>query len=224
MTDRNEFLRAIAAGDLPRVEAMLRDRTLATATTDEDLPALLFALHKGHPGIARAIASRLPSMTLHEAAALGDLDRVRDAVTLRPSELEVHGADGNSPLSLAVLFAHMEVTKYLIDHGADPNGGPADPQGSPPLHAAIRLDQGRLAASFVGLLLTAGADATRATRGGWTPLHTAAAMGYREVANKLIEHGAVPTAVAENGKTAADVAAEFGFDSVASWLAAEAEK
>jgi hypothetical protein len=34
----------------------------------------------------------------------------------------------------------------------------------------------------------------------------------------LIDHGAVRTAMAENGKTPADVAAEFGFDSVAAWL------
>jgi ankyrin repeat protein len=216
MTDHDEFLKAIAAGDLPRVEAMLRDRSLATATTDDDLPALIYALHRGHPGIARAIASRLPSMTLHEAAALGELDRVRGAVTLRPSELNAPGPDGNTPLGSAVRFGHLEVARYLLEQGASPEiaGG----SSVPPLHTAITLDPGRVAATFVDLLVTAGADPTQAIAGGWTPLHAAAAMGNRGVAEMLIDHGAVRTAMAENGKTPADVAAEFGFDSVAAWL------
>jgi ankyrin repeat protein len=216
MTDHDEFLKAIAAGDLPRVEAMLRDRSLATAMTDDDLPALIYALHKGHPGIARAIASRLPSMTLHEAAALGDLDRVRGAVTLRPSELNAPGPDGNTPLGSAVRFGNVEVARYLLEQGASPNmaGGSA----IPPLHTAITLDPASVAAAFVELLLNAGADAAIKITGGWTPLHAAAAMGYRGVAGTLIDHGAARTAKAENEKTPADVAAEFGFDSIAAWL------
>ncbi len=216
MSDHDEFLKAIAAGDLPRVEAMLRDHSLATAVTSDDWPVVIYALHKGHPGIARAIAARLPSMTLHEAAALGDMDRVRSAATLRPSELNAHGPDGSTPLGLAVRFGHLEVARFLLEQGTGPDN--AGGSAVPPLHTAITLDPARVAAVFVDLLLTAGADPTRAIGGGWTPLHAAAAMGYRGVAERLIERGAARTAKAENGKTPADVAAEFGFDSVAAWL------
>ena len=218
MSDLNEFLQAISTGDLPRVESMLRDHSLATATTPEGMPVLLHALHQGHASIARAIASRLPSMTLHEAAALGDLERVRSTLALRPSALDTPAEDRNTPLGLAVTFGHFEVARTLLDEGADPNGGPDGSPVVPPLHAAIGLSQAGVVGRFVDLLLRSGADATRTSGTAWTPLHAAAAKGYREVVQRLIEHGGDPRAVTQNGKPPAQIAREAGFDSLAVWL------
>lgn len=218
-TDTAEFLQAVAAGDLPRVETMLRDHTLATAVTPDGVPALLLALHKGHIGIARSIASRRPYLALFELAALGDLDRVRATLERQPDLVNQRAPDGHTALGLATIFAHQPVMELLLAKGADPSLAAENESRVTPLHSAAGFHQPGGALAMVHALLNKGANPNARAQGGWTPLHTAAAFGYRDVCAILVSCGADPTAPTDNGKTPAQVAEELGFSGVAGWLA-----
>ena len=79
-----------------------------------------------------------------------------------------------------------------------------------------RLLRGTLAQS--ALLLGAGADPNARQQVGYTPLMGAAAAGRDDIADLLLEKGADPALVSEDGKTAADVAREHGHTALADRL------
>src|SRR4029077_15249404 len=98
MSEQDEFIAAIRAGDADRVTALLdADASLADARAG-DTSALLLAIYHGHPEIARLIAGRRSSFSFHEASALGDLDRVRAMLAADPSLLHTYSDDGYAPL------------------------------------------------------------------------------------------------------------------------------
>jgi ankyrin repeat protein len=208
----------VAQGDLPQVEMMLRDHALATAATPEGTPALLLALYKGHQGVARAIASRRSSLELYECAALGDAERVRAALDRHPELANQRAPDGNTALGLATQFAHVPVMELLLGQGADPNLAADNDTRTTPLHTAAGNTQPGVAFAMIHLLLNHSANPNARALGGWTPLHTAAALGYRDACAILVSCGADPGTATDAGKTAAQVAEDFGFSSVAEWL------
>lgn len=212
------FLEAVSTGDLPLVEMMLADHSLVRMSTPEGVPVLLYALHRGHEAVARAIAARVTRLSLPELAALGDADRVQDLIARSPDDLDQYAPDGYTALGLAVLFARLPVVKVLLGAGADPNLPSIAAHTTYPLHSATTQAQPGMALALVRLLLAGGADPNARAQGGWTALHNAAAMGYREVASVLVEHGADMAPETEAGKTPGQVAMEFGFDGVAEWL------
>lgn len=218
MSNRDRFLTAVERGDLPQVEIMLRDNSLAQTTAPGGVPILLHALHRGHHAVAAAIAARRSELTVAEAAALGDVDRLRARLVLRPSELNAPSGDGYPPLALAVLFAQPAAVQALLEAGADPHQPSAGDNGQAPMHLAVRHGQPGVALGLVRLLLDGGADPDLRAPGGWTALHHAAALGYREVCLALVDAGADRAPVAENGRTPAQVARQFGFVSVAETL------
>lgn len=218
-TDTAEFLQAVAAGDLPRVETMLRDHTLASAATPDDVPALLLALHKGHRAVAHAIASRRSQLAVYELAALGDVERLRAALERQPDLVDQRAPDGHTAIGLATLFAHQPVIELLLAKGANPSLAAESESRVTPLHSAAGYGQPGVALAMVHVLLNRGADPNVRAQGGWTPLHTAAAFGYRDVCAILVSCGADPSAPTDNGKTPAQVAEELGFSGVAGWLA-----
>ena len=60
---------------------------------------------------------------------------------------------------------------------------------------------------------------TCGSSGGLTPLHAAAHADHEEMARLLLEHGADPTAKADDGRDAARIAADDGSTGVAALLA-----
>ena len=80
--------------------------------------------------------------------------------------------------------------------------GPADPDGTTPLHWAVRHDDLKTAEA----LIKAGADVNAVDTRGDTALHGAAGKGYDEVVKFLAEHGANLNLKDKQGKTALDAA------------------
>jgi ankyrin repeat protein len=214
-----ELFAAIKSGDEASVERLLeKDRRLVDAKDPNGLSPLLVALYRGKGAIARSILRRRPTLTIFEASAAGELERVRELVEGDRATANATSPDGFSPLGLAAFFKRREVVRYLLSRGADP--APASRQGGfTPLHSAVATDAGACDAEIVRALLETGADPNARSQAGGTPLHTAAFTGDLQVAQLLLAGGADTRAKTREGKTALDIARERGNVAVAELLA-----
>jgi ankyrin repeat protein len=99
----------------------------------------------------------------------------------------------------------METVKALLK--ADPaNVSSKTPRGWTPLHFAARL------------LLENGAKANALDNDGVTPLHVAAGMGYRDLAELLLSNGAAVNAEDNKHETPLRSALVQGYDNVVNLL------
>jgi hypothetical protein len=105
-----------------------------------------------------------------------------------------HGADpnrangyGQTALMIAVSDGNVEAARALIDGGANVNL--PDTNGSTALHDAVMgLHSSPAAPKMVRLLVEAGADRTKRTREGRTPLDEAGRLGFADAAKPLLGH------------------------------------
>src|SRR5882762_7870306 len=214
-----ELFTAIASGDAAAVERMLeRDRTLVDARDENGLSPILAALYRGQNQIAAAIIRRGPRLSVFEAAAAGDVPRVRELVGRDPALANGVATDGYSALGLAAFFKRREVVRYLLEMGADPR--PASRSGGfTPLHSAVATDAAATDIEIVRMLLDKGADPNAKSQSGSTPLHTVAFTGDRASLELLMTHHADAAIRNNDGKTAEDIATERGQPDVARMLA-----
>ena len=91
-----------------------------------------------------------------------------------------------SLLHLAAANHHVEIMKYLLEHGADPNLGDGT-MGEFPLHRAVVFADAPEAAK---ILLDHGADPNRSALNGGPPFHDAMLMGHEKTVALLIARGA----------------------------------
>ncbi|MFI5714527.1 ankyrin repeat domain-containing protein [Nocardia sp. NPDC051750] len=146
--------------------------------------------------------------------------------------------DGDTPLHLAARSGSPTVVRRLIEAGADPDarntaghtpqdiaaahhrykiasllvvpdaaGGPVPGEGISLLDVVA---DGRVAETE--RLLGLGADPMARTPNGWTALHLAARHEHSEIAQLLLAADAALTAADDEGRTALDVAVEYGLD------------
>jgi ankyrin repeat protein len=113
-------------------------------------------------------------------------------------------AAGDTRLADAATRRDGAAVRALLALKVDVNA--PDAQGTPALHAAVRLDDLDLA----GLLLSAGADAKLANRYGVTPLTLAAGNGNPAMMKILLDAGAEPNAVDPAGETMLMIASRVG--------------
>ena len=106
--------------------------------------------------------------------------------------------DGSTLLHFSVWVKSMELTRFLIEHGAD--AAAQDEGGWIPLHWVVRPMQVRRI-DLTCLLIEHGADATAKTTCGWTPLDSAMWRGREDLERLLIEYSADPTARYKDGST-----------------------
>jgi RNA polymerase sigma factor (sigma-70 family) len=216
-----DLLKAVRAGDIERVKALLKeDPRLLVARDPMGNTALIIAVNSGHEALADLLFDAGVEPALHEAAAIGDTARVRVAIDQHANQLDTDSPEGFTPLALAAHFGHLEVMRVLIDRGADVNRVATHRIGVTPLHAALF---GRQVAAAL-LLVERGADVTLArggsglTRAGWTALHYAAGMGFSTLVQPLLDRGADPSRPDEERKTPLDVAIEANHDDIANVL------
>ena len=173
--------------------------------------AILQALYNRKPDEATRLADQAASLTIWEASALGRTGDVERCLRSDPAAIGAPGADGNFPLGLAAFFGHAQTVRRLLTGGADVGAVARNAMKVQPLHAAVA---GRNI-EVVRAILGAQPDVNARQQVGYTPLMGAAAAGNREMVDLLLESGANPMLVSEDGKTAADVAREHGHEALA---------
>jgi ankyrin repeat protein len=216
-----DFLRAIAARDLPEASRMLESSpglgvaTVRTGSTRQDptshfLPSILRAVYRGDTGLHIAAAAYQRAMA-ELLVANGADPRARNR---RGAEPLHYAADGRPDVEYWDPRAQHDVIEYLIARGADANAH--DNSGVAPLHRAVRTRS----SAAVRALLENGAEPRLPNKSGSTPLHlavqntgrsasgsTAAKDEQRRIIALLLEHGARPTDTDTKGKTVTAAAA-----------------
>jgi len=133
---------------------------------------------------------------LHYAAFCGLHEVVKVLAIERPQDVNSRSFTGEeTPLHLTSREGHVDVSRLLIEHGADAAAQSKD--GTTPLHRSSfwgHVDVARL-------LIEHGADAAAQSKDGTTPLHRASAGGHVDVSRLLIEHGADVAAQSKDGTT-----------------------
>jgi ankyrin repeat protein len=147
---------------------------------------------------AGTIAARRESLTLFEAAAMGETAQLSSFTALH----------------LACFFNRPGAVSLLLEAGADPNAVATNGSELRPLHSAAA---GR-SPEIIAMLLRAGAEPDAQQRGGYTALHAAAQHGDQVIADTLIEDGANPHLADDDGKTAGDHARAGGYEALADRL------
>ncbi len=215
MSRAKEFFDAIAKGDTATVKALLdAEPALTTTKSEQGQSAILAAIYNQRHEIRDLLLARSVALELHEAAAAGQLDRVKQFVEKDPSLAKSYAPDGFPIFALAAVFGQRSVAEYLLQKGADVNAASKNATGYTALTGAVASGNKDL----VALLLAHGANADYRYGPGYSPLAEAAANGHLEIVRMLIDHGADPKARTNDGKTALHFAAERGHKTVAEFL------
>ena len=172
---------------------------------------LLQALYERRLEDAEGLRATAGPLTIFEAAAVGERDRVAELLDADPALLDAVAADGFTPLHLAAFFGHGEIVALLLSRGAHPGPVARNPMLVQPLHSAVAARD----AASVRALIAAGADVDARQQRGVTPLHAAAHHGDAELVALLLDAGADPALADDDGASAADHARGGGFDDLA---------
>jgi len=168
---------------------------------------VLAAVYRGDRAAVDRLLADGATLTLCEAAALGDASRVRALARAEPTALGGRSPDGWPALHLAAHFGHGDAVDALLEARADVRAYSDNHEANTALHAALA---GRGGVRIVSRLLAAGADVNARAGGGYTPLHIAAFEGDAALLNTLLAHGAEAETRADDGRTALAIAEERG--------------
>ncbi len=182
---------ALQAGDTEAVRLMLEAHPETVNERNEAGDSLLLAAaYSGRKEIFDLLIAKGAGVNLHEAAAVGMMDRVAVHLEGDPATVNTYSHDGWTPLHLAAFFGHTEVARSLLDRGADVNARSRSSRfarENTPLHAAAANRQTKVAE----LLLERGADVNARDGHGFTPLGLAAGSHSDILVILLLDRGAV---------------------------------
>lgn len=208
--DRNHDAITQILGDNP-------DWATYRAPSGESL--VLHACYIGAPELAPLLlAGRPPSAS--EAAALGDVAALRNAIENDDDLRVMRSSDGWTPLHLAAFFGNVDAVILLIDHDAPLDALSTNATRNTPLHAAFA---GANNPTIIRRLVFAGADVQSRAANHVTPLHLAASRGDYALCDLLISRGADPQARMDDGTTPAMLAEQKGFLELSRHLASLGE-
>lgn len=215
MPTSQELFDAIRQGEFARVQILIdADTTLASAKNDSGVSAVLSATYFGRKEIRDLLLARGAKLELQDAAAVGQLDRVKELVEKNPALANSFSSDGFPIVALAAFMGHWQVARYLQEKGADINAVATNGSGYNALTGAVTGGH----TEIVAWLLDSGADANYRYGPGYTPLHAAAANGHLEIVKLLLKHVADKSAKSNDGKSALALAEERKHAAVVEFL------
>jgi ankyrin repeat protein len=215
MGNIHEITEAIKTNDNDKLAQIIgNDPLLANAKTEQGVSLLQFAAYCRNKSAIKILRSRKNELDLYEAASTGDIDTVTTLIGQGRQPVNSFSTDGFTPLGLASFFGYIEIVKFLLDAGADPNIASNNQLKVAPLHSACAISNYEIAE----LLIKHGADVNAKQTQGVTPLHSAAHNGQPALAKLLIENGADLNARMDNGQTPALMAEEKGFSETAALI------
>lgn len=141
-----------------------------------------------------------PPISFNEAAAVGDIDLVRNLIV---NGVDINGREDSfrkTALHRAAISGHKDVVELLLAKGADIDAGKFD-IGTPLLYA---VEKGHK--EIAELLIAHGADVNVKRGAGDTPLHSAVRAGHKDIVELLIANGADINAKNNDGQTPLDIA------------------
>ena len=211
---------AIKAGELDRVKTMVSTDPSLVDARDAQGSAILTAVYHRQQEIVNLLVARGAALSLFDAAAAGEIERVERLLAERPADVSAYSPDGWTPLHLAAFFGHSKIVELLLAHDADVSARSRNPNGNTPLHAALAANQKMAAALLIGH----GADLDAVDAGGWRPLHLAAANNNLDSMRTLVAQGADVTATNKEGLTAIQMAEQKNHKEAAALLKRHAVK
>jgi ankyrin repeat protein len=215
--EANALFRAMRARDERQALSVLRAHPELAHTRDDDgLSALMLALYHGFRELAHALQREPGDLDLFEAAAVGDVRRLRELVTDRAAA-NTWSSDGFSLLHLAAFFGQPEAVRFLVAQGADIEAVARNQRlaaEARPLHSAVAAQE----RDVITALLDAGADPNSRQHGGYTPLLEAAQLGNVKLVDLLLAHGASASDRLGDGSSASDLARKAGNERLAERL------
>ncbi|KAI4386630.1 hypothetical protein MLD38_004547 [Melastoma candidum] len=175
--------------------------TLLHLAIEQGRADLVQLLLEFEPDIEAKSRTRSP---LEAAAAKGEA-LISELLLARGASTDRSETSAVGPIHLAVYGGHTDVLKLLLEKGAEVDERNRD--GKTALHIAIEERQ----RDCIRILLNHGARTDLRNGGeGDTPLHVAASFGDESTVKLLLEKGANKDIRSRSGKTAYDVAAEYG--------------
>lgn len=204
MTTIDELFGAISRGEGDSVEALLGADPGLTGISHDGISVLRAAVYAGHGELVDTLVAHGAAADAFDAAALGDVERLRDLLDDDAGAATAVAGDGFSALHLAAWFGQVGAAELLLARGADVEAVADNGTGLRPLHSAAAGGH----TVIVHLLLDRGADIEAAQAGGVRPIHSAAHRDDVAMVRVLIERGADPAVATDDGRTPAALASD----------------
>lgn len=206
---------AAARDNTERVLALLPAEVSASDLRNRDGTSLILQClyNRAETTLAQLLAL-FPERPFHEAAALGDTDRVATLIAENRDVVNLLSPDGWTALHLAAFFGHRRTVAILLDSGADPHLLSHACEVNIPLQAACAAGAADVALALIAA--TTLIDETGPS--GTTALMSAAHNGMTDVVDALLAKGADPSRRDTAGKSARDYAVEAGNQDLADLL------
>lgn len=161
-------------------------------------------------GILTAAEQPIPTKSLYQAAALGDLEQVNLHIA-RGTDLNKPDQRGHTALGRAAQGGRTEIVKALVEAGANVNA--TTPQGPPLYLATIHMH-----ADVAEFLLANDADPNAKDRTERTALIAAAETAQTALVELLVAKGADVNATDKQGQTPLTAAKRGRSDDIAEFL------
>jgi uncharacterized protein len=216
MSEQSDVFKAIEDGDTRTLKRLLKkDRSLAEAQNAQGISAVLYARYRSAAKALDALLEAKPSLSIFEAAAVGDVKRIKELLATNRSLVESYTPDGFTALHLASFFGQPDAAKVLLEHDAPVNAVSRNQMTVTPLHSAVAANDEKISR----LLVENNADLNGRQEQGYTPLHEAAQNGNAAIARMLLENGADAKAKLDDGRDPAKLAREHGHARLADLIA-----